>query len=424
MGSSLVDLNLVVKEFFESRWDGKSPLLIAYSGGPDSRALLHAALNWGKAEIHLAHVDHGWREESAQEAALLEREANELGVSFHLKRLEKKTGEEEARELRLAFFASLKKEIPYQAVLMGHQANDLAETALKRLFEGAHLTRLFGMRQESVLKGVLIWRPLLRSPRKVIEEYLAKKEIYPLLDPSNRDPLYLRARMRLSLLPRLEESFGKGIMENLQMLAERSLELDAYLTRRVGQMRSKVARGPFGIWIDGNGSERIELRYLLLEEEFLLSRDVLETLLNWVEAGKGGEMSLGKRRIIADRGHLFFLADPLPKLSEPILLPPSGWARSGDWSVFVSENGDGEPSGWRLLWQTGSASVYIPENGEFWLSSAPSGISWKEKTPPFLRKICPYVLGQRGLVGNFLNPQRTSSGKQVKIFYQSQSFVN
>lgn len=403
-----------MKEFLESRWDKKSPLVIAYSGGPDSKALFRAVLSWGKAEIHLAHVDHGWREESGAEAAFLEEEAKALGVSFHLLRLEKKTTEEEARNLRLAYFASLKEKVPYQAVLMGHHANDLAETVLKRLFEGAHLTRLFGMQQESLLEGVLIWRPLLKIPRAAIEKALSARSFSYLTDPSNRDPKYLRARMRESLLPGLEEAFGKGILENLQVLADRSLELDAYLAKRVETIRGNMKGGPFGISIDCERCERVELR-ALLQEIFPMSRDAMETLLDWVKEKGGREMSLGQRRIIADRGRLFFLEKKLPIFGEKVLLPSAGWARSGDWRIFVGE-GERPGGGWEDLWENASASVCIPEEGSFWLSLPPPKIQWKDKAPGFLRKICPCILGENGLAGNFLSPRKIPNGKSVKIF--------
>ncbi len=397
-----------MKEFLESRWDGKSPLCLAYSGGPDSRALFFALLRWGKAPIHLAHVDHGWREESRQESALLQNEAEQLGVPFHLHRLEKRTTEEEARELRLQFFSKLKKKVPYQALLMGHQANDLAETALKRLFEGAHLPRLFGMRSESLLHGILIWRPLLKVPRKAIEEAGA------IIDPSNRDPRYLRARMRLTLLPFLEKEFGKGVLENLRILAERSLELDAYLARRVERIELKT--GPFGVSVHCDGAERVELRYLV-QEICPMPRDALETLLDWAyKRDKGREMVVGRKRIIADRGYLFFLKEELPGFQEKILLPFSGWIHSGDWKLHIGSV-DG-PGGWRSLWQSGESTIAIPAEGPHWLSLPPPGIQWKDRTPAFLRKICPCILGREGVVGNFLSPRNQVKGKFIKIFIE------
>lgn len=422
MGRSLVDLNLVVKEFLESRWDKQSPLLIAYSGGPDSEALLHTVKSWGKAPIHLAHVDHGWREESRQEALLLGEEARRLGVLFHTVRIEK-CSEEEARKSRLQFFSSLQEKVPFQAVLLGHQANDLAETALKRLFEGAHLTRLFGMQAEVRLEGLLLWRPLLQVPRSVIEAYLAERSLNFLTDPTNRDPRYLRSRMRVSLLPQLEETFGKGVFENLLLLAARSQELDRYLAKQVKEMA--IHRGPLGIWIEGNEQERIELRYLLqqaaLEEHLMLSRDVIETLLDWaLEKQSNKEIRVGGRRIVAHRGHLFLLAKQLPRFHEPIAIEPSGCVRSGDWKVCVVT--DSGSTGWRALWQEGATTSSVAAIEGLQLALPASGMRWSDSAPAFLRKLCPVLLGSNGPVGNFLSPRPPGIGKIVKIFIDPKSF--
>ena len=69
---------------FLAPFKGKS-LVIGLSGGADSMALFYAALKLGQPLV-AAHVDHGWREESAQEAAWLEAVAREAGVPFTLKR--------------------------------------------------------------------------------------------------------------------------------------------------------------------------------------------------------------------------------------------------------------------------------------------------------------------------------------------------
>src|ERR1700733_1584963 len=76
-----------LKKFLERRLVPDAPLLLAFSGGGDSLALLYLLLECQKdlaLTLHLAHVDHGWRKESAQEASILERLAEKLGLSFHM----------------------------------------------------------------------------------------------------------------------------------------------------------------------------------------------------------------------------------------------------------------------------------------------------------------------------------------------------
>lgn len=105
-------LLLQLKKFLESRVVPGSSLLIGYSGGPDSKALLHLLYQcrrFADYTLHLAHVDHGWRSESAGEAELIADEAKRLGLNLHVKQLgagdfEPGNLEEQGREHRLSFF--------------------------------------------------------------------------------------------------------------------------------------------------------------------------------------------------------------------------------------------------------------------------------------------------------------------------------
>ena len=143
-------------KFFEGRYRQNMPLLLAFSGGPDSLALLHLLMEFHKIrplKLAIAHVDHGWREESAEEAAQIALMAANLGLPLHLRKLDPKhlSGNLEAacREERFRFFASLCRDHGYQAVLLAHHADDLAETVLKRALEGASLPRLAAVRTEA-----------------------------------------------------------------------------------------------------------------------------------------------------------------------------------------------------------------------------------------------------------------------------------
>ena len=252
------------KQFLLAHWDRQSPLLLGYSGGPDSKALLYALLEAGCQALHVAHVDHGWREESAREAEGLREEIEALGLPFHTTRLAPPARgnlEAVAREERMGYFLRLFQETPYQALLLGHQADDLAETSLKRLFEGAHLPFLGGMEAVSHWEGVSLWRPLLGVRRREILHFLKRKGLQPLFDPTNEDPLFLRARMRKETLPFLSRSFGKEVGENLASLSERAYELKRYLDRKIASCR--VEKGEWGGAAQCEGLERIEARHLL-----------------------------------------------------------------------------------------------------------------------------------------------------------------
>lgn len=275
-----------VKRFLQLHWDKKSPLLLGYSGGPDSKALLYALIKNGSYPIHIAHVDHGWREESRDEAADIEEEMKTLRLPFHSARLSGlKPKECEAREARLSFFSSLFEKIPFQALLLAHQAEDVAETSLKRIFEGAHLPFLGGMKQIGRIYEMEVWRPLLQKTKKEILSFLQEHSLKPFFDKTNQDPLYLRSRLREEIFPFLRKSFGKEIEENLYTLSERSFELQNYLTENTKE--AIIRTFPEGKAISCKGFARIEQRYILQaqakEVGMTWTRPVLEKVLDWVE---------------------------------------------------------------------------------------------------------------------------------------------
>jgi tRNA(Ile)-lysidine synthase len=79
-----------VKNFLEDKGCLDKPLLLGFSGGPDSLALFHLLLNVSKFfsfQLHVAHVDHGWREESSLEASALEKYVTGFGIPFHQTKL-------------------------------------------------------------------------------------------------------------------------------------------------------------------------------------------------------------------------------------------------------------------------------------------------------------------------------------------------
>ncbi len=278
--------------------------MLGYSGGPDSKALLYSLIESG-VKPHLAHVDHGWREESRDEADRLGQEAADLGCPFFSVRLDIPKKEDEARKGRISFFQTLFPR--YRALLLAHQADDLAETVLKRVLEGAHLSNLGGMQPVSQQYGMTFWRPFLTLRRSEILSFLDERALTPLIDSSNSDSAYLRSRMRMELFPFLNEKFGKETIPNLTLLSERALELKRYLDGKVEAV--PVERGPWGVFVNLNSLERVEQRHLIQkiarEESISLSRDAIETILDWVEEGRE---NVKIKKIWVDRGRVFFFS--------------------------------------------------------------------------------------------------------------------
>ena len=303
-----MDLLKTAKKYLNARWDKKSPLLLGYSGGGDSKALLYLLLETGVAPLHLAHVDHGWREQSADEALALADEANRLKLPFHSVRLTnqpKRNIEDDGRRQRLAFFKGLFARIPFQALLLAHHAQDAAETALKRVLEGAHLTHLNGIALESTIEGMQIWRPLLHVDKKSLLAYLEQNNLSFLSDASNEDPKFLRSRMRLQMIPELSRQFGKEVGKNLALLGERAAELRQYLDERV---RHAWREDEEGIWLNFENLVRLEIRHLL-QKKARFSRKLLESAVNAaLEKRKNAAFEMGGRKLMID-GSCGFIAN-------------------------------------------------------------------------------------------------------------------
>lgn len=202
-------------------------VVVAVSGGADSVALLHVLFKLsGSLGITLlvAHVNHGLRPtEAKDEEKMVHDYARDLGLACYVtyvdvKGLARKNGlsiEEAARNLRYAYFDDLLKREQAAKICVGHHADDQAEEILLRLIRGAGRKGLSGM--DLIREGTIV-RPLLSVCRAEIVDYLQANSITWLNDSSNASIDFLRNRIRLELLPYLQE-YNPNIAENLRRTA-------------------------------------------------------------------------------------------------------------------------------------------------------------------------------------------------------------
>ncbi len=283
-------LLLTIKKFLEERGVSARPLMLGYSGGPDSKALLKLLFQCQRFfpfELHLAHVDHGWREESQREAKEIELEAHDLKIPLHMHRLNmedfsKGNWEEKGRKYRLTFFSEVYARIGAQALVLGHHADDQAEVVLKRVFEGSSFFSLGGLSPQSHFLGMQIWRPLLSIQKQDVLQWLSQKGICFFQDPTNTDTRFLRGKMRKDMLPLLSSSFGKEISSNLCHLGEESREIKAYFSKLNSPILSSLQKDDLGVHLDLNPFlplPHTQVKYLLKEwfirEGASFSRQVL-----------------------------------------------------------------------------------------------------------------------------------------------------
>jgi tRNA(Ile)-lysidine synthase len=187
-------------------------VILAVSGGPDSICLLHI-LNELKNDLHIrlvvAHFDHGLRpSEDDSETVFVRGLADSLKLPFETAKghllVKKARGsrEETARNARYAFLERIRKKHKAQKIALGHNLNDQAETVLMRLLRGSGPSGLAGI--PPCRDGSII-RPLIEIERSQIENYLKAKRLLSVTDSSNLKTDHLRNKIRLELMPLLEE---------------------------------------------------------------------------------------------------------------------------------------------------------------------------------------------------------------------------
>jgi tRNA(Ile)-lysidine synthase len=179
----------------------------AVSGGADSTALALLAVEAG-CVVAIAHVDHGLRPGSADDAALVQRTAATLSVPCAVHTVAVGDGPNLEARARAARYAVLPP-----GVLTGHTADDQAETVLINLLRGAAASGLAGMRPGPT-------RPLLGLRRADTVEVCRLAGMATADDESNADPRFVRNRVRHEVLPLLADVAARDLAPVLARQAD------------------------------------------------------------------------------------------------------------------------------------------------------------------------------------------------------------
>jgi len=225
-------------------------VIMGVSAGVDSMVLLHL-LNAFRQEFDLflivAHIHHGLRPvESEKEAELVQKESVRLGLpfeygQFNVKEFRESEGfsmQDAARRIRFQFFHNLLKKYGGGKIALGHNADDQVETVLLRLLRGSGLKGLKGMlpiREKRVI------RPLLEVWKEEIEGFARENSISYLTDSSNLKGDYLRNRLRLKLIPLIEQDYQPGFRRTIIKTSTLLREENDFMEKEAGEAYQKIA---------------------------------------------------------------------------------------------------------------------------------------------------------------------------------------
>lgn len=246
-----------LREFFEEQAPlaAGDTLAVAFSGGPDSLALL-LAMDELSRELHIslvaAHVDHGTGDGSASRA----RQAEELArrVSVPLTTLNaypegdspRRDREADLRQRRYEALKRFRLRVGARYIATAHHRQDQVETVLLRLLYGSGVVGMAGILPRH---GAVV-RPLLGVARDDLRRYVAERSdlaLAPVDDPTNRDMTISRNRLRHEVLPYLARRYP-GIEQQASSLAETARRVRGpLLTTLLDRLEPEVGTGTLAI---------------------------------------------------------------------------------------------------------------------------------------------------------------------------------
>ncbi|MGR3322120.1 MAG: tRNA lysidine(34) synthetase TilS [Pseudooceanicola sp.] len=265
---------------------------VAVSGGGDSTALLHLLAGIAAERglsVRAVTVDHGLRPEAAAEADAVARMCGALGVGHETLHWREWDGtgnlQDAARRARYRLITDWATRHVVRTVLLGHTADDQAETVLMRLARSAGVDGLAGIPARRDVSGITFLRPLLRTRRAELRAYLAGMDIRWVEDPTNDDTTFERVRVRQAMAAL--EPVGLSVAA-LTAVAE-NMDL---ARRALAETASRAARDCV---TEDRGDLCID-RALFYDQPEEIRRRILVAGLNWIS----GSEYPPRRRPLAD----------------------------------------------------------------------------------------------------------------------------
>ena len=320
----------IIKEFIESRIDpnlkkpfltDKPHLIVGLSGGPDSVFLLYFLkylADEKKMTVTAAHLNHGWREGAGDDERFCQQLCDALGIPIvisHAKDLAvtfKANGsqEEVGRKMRRHFFNKVRLETKADYITLAHHQQDQQETFFMRLIRGCSLSGLTGIKPVQDLYV----RPLLKTPKEAILQFLDENKIAYQIDPTNLSEKFLRNRIREKIIPELKKCdprFDQKFEHSLEQLQEE----DEFLQKLAQETFETVFDQD--LCVDKKKFEAIETplqKRLLISwlnkngVAYTPSTSFLNEIIRFITSNRGGSHQLGQHWSVQKRQGRFWVA--------------------------------------------------------------------------------------------------------------------
>ena len=238
--------------------------------------------NW---RVAIAHCDHRWRSDSADNAAFVANLAQTWRLPCHLEIADRPPpSEAAARHWRYQVFEELALTHGYDAVVTGHTASDRAETLLYNLIRGSGSDGLQALAWRRPLSPthpeIQLVRPLLDLTRTETGQFCQDQDLSIWQDCTNQDLRYARNRIRHELSPYLKTHFNPQVEKNLTQTAEVLAAEVEYLEAVAAQLFDQAC--PLAENDDPNPPSRRLHRLTLQSAPLALQRRVIRRFLHQI----------------------------------------------------------------------------------------------------------------------------------------------
>lgn len=312
------------------------PLVVAISGGADSAAAAWLATRSGR-RARAVHVHHGLPHSDVM-ADAAGGVAERLRIGLEVVGVTVPAGpsfEGLARTERLGALESTRQAGEW--IVTGHTRDDQVETILMRLVRGTGLDGLAGIAR---IRGPYV-RPLLDLSRSETRELASLAGLPWRDDPSNLDDRHLRNRIRRSLLPSIEDTFGTGVAVSLARVAEQAaadvevLEQAAAIVPR--QQRPGGVRLPAGALAavpKPVAARAIRSAFVALDPPYPPTASIVGRVLG---VGKGERILAGNVEVWRD-GPWLVLSTGSRDVPDPVPLVLPGTVVWGEWRIEATSS--------------------------------------------------------------------------------------
>lgn len=331
---------------FCEKWDmlpRGALVLCAVSGGRDSMAMLHllsALTEEGGFRVAAAHFNHRLRPTADRDEEFVRSWCGENGIpletgSGDVQTYAQESGtgiEDAARQLRYRFLSETANKLNAARITTAHHREDNTETVLLHLLRGTGLQGLGGI---APVRGRIV-RPLLETGRGEINEYIIRNTVPYVEDESNQDIHFTRNRLRLEVLPLLEE-IAPGCGGRIAAAAELLREEENHFRRETEALLPEIVNDSVTLPVPTlNRQDEAMRRRLVRAMGQRLGAELTKTQVEAVLALRsGGYQDLSENLCAIRKPHQLILK------KQPSPLPPlalhEGEQTWGPWLVTVRQ---------------------------------------------------------------------------------------